>query len=62
MSKSNSCEWDLNISVPNEFRTEFIGKLQNSFCNYPPASKEEGIQRAKAIAEEMGMKASMRQV
>jgi hypothetical protein len=52
-------EWDLNILIPAEFESEFINKLQNSFKNYPPVSKQEEIQRARAIAEEMGMKASM---
>lgn len=61
MSNSNY-EWNLNISIPAGFESEFIKKLQNSFHNYPPFSKQEGIQRAKAIAEEMGMKASMRQL
>ncbi|MEG3840059.1 hypothetical protein [Microcoleus sp. herbarium14] len=59
---NSNYEWDLNISISAEFESEFIKKLQISFHNYPPSSKQEGIQRAKAIAEEMGMKASMRQV
>lgn len=58
MSNSNY-EWDLNILIPAKCESEFINKLQNSLKNYPPASQQEGIQRAKAIAEEMGMKAAM---
>lgn len=58
MSNSNY-EWDLNILVPAELEAEFIEKLQNSLKTYPPTNKQEGIQRAKAIAEEMGMKAAM---
>lgn len=62
MSTNHEYEWDLNILIPAQFESEFINKLHNSFKNYPPASKQEGIQRAKAIAEEMGMKASMERI
>jgi hypothetical protein len=62
MSNNHEYEWSLNILVPTGMESEFINKLQNSFKNYPPASKQEGIQRAKAIAEEMGMKAKMGQI